>query len=326
LSFFNSFGQHLITGTFNDDRTIVTYHNWEMTTFGKEREVSSFSVSHPAMIVDGGLNQDATLVGSVSVDGTVHVIDLTTGKEKVTFTPPEPIDSVVDVSIVPSGTRLTTGSLDNILTIWDAGSGNKLITLPAFPDTVSKAILSPDGSQMVVFLYESSSPTLWNLSTGKKMFDLVGHTHPLYNAAFSPDGKRLATVGQDGSAIVWDVQTGKSLLTLAGHSSSVGVVAFSKDGTRLTTGGVDGVVKVWDISAGPSAGQELLNLSGYAKYIWSLDFSPDGRYLASSGFSDQITRVYALQIEDLIAIARSRLTRSFTLDECQKYLHQATCP
>ena len=33
-------------------------------------------------------------------------------------------------------------------------------------------------------------------------------------------------------------------------------------------------------------------------------------------------RVYALQMEDLVAFAKSRLTRSLTTDECQKYLHE----
>jgi len=125
---------------------------------------------------------------------------------------------------------------------------------------------------------------------------------------------------------VWDVQTGKSLFTLPGHSASVEVAVFSMDGTHLATGGVDGAVKVWDVSADPTAGQELLNLTGYSPYIFTVEFSPDGRTLASSSFADGTTRVYALRIEDLMAIARSRLTRSFTLEECQKYLHQATCP
>jgi len=164
------------------------------------------------------------------------------------------------------------------------------------------------------------------LETGKKLFDLIGHTQPLYNAVFSQDGKRLATVGKDGTAIVWDVQTGKRILTLPGHSASVQAVVFSKDGTRLATGSVNGSVKVWDIAPGPTVGQELLNLSGYSSYIYTVDFSSDGKTIAASSFADGITRVYVLQLEDLISIARSRLTRSFTLEECQKYLHQATCP
>ena len=37
-------------------------------------------------------------------------------------------------------------------------------------------------------------------------------------------------------------------------------------------------------------------------------------------------RVYELQMEDLVALANSRLTRSLTTEECQKYLHVEQCP
>lgn len=45
-----------------------------------------------------------------------------------------------------------------------------------------------------------------------------------------------------------------------------------------------------------------------------------------SGSSDRTMRVHALRIEDLVALERSRLTRSLTTEECRKYLHVETCP
>ena len=36
--------------------------------------------------------------------------------------------------------------------------------------------------------------------------------------------------------------------------------------------------------------------------------------------------IYVLDIDEPIAIAKSRLTRWWTVDECQKYLHTDTCP
>ncbi len=327
-SFFSPDGKRLITVVF-DDPTTVTYHTWDMTALGEERETSSFSVSHPAPVMDGGFSPDATLAGTLSVDGTLKILDLTTGAETLTFTAPEPIEGVIDVSILASGPRLTAISPNQELTVWNAASGKKIATLPAFSGAVMVVGFSPDGSQMVVILDGDLTATLWDLTTGEKLFDLAGHSQPLYNTAFSPDGKRLVTVGKDGAAIVWDVQTGKRLLLIpTGHSSSINVAVFSRDGTRLATGGYDGVVKVWGVSEGTTAGQELLNFSGYSSFIFTLDFSPDGRYLTASdwGGGTGPTRVYALQIEDLMELARTRLTRTFTLDECQKYLHQPVCP
>lgn len=53
--------------------------------------------------------------------------------------------------------------------------------------------------------------------------------------------------------------------------------------------------------------------------------SPDGTRLASAG-RDHIVHVYELNMKDLAAIAQARLTRTLTLEECQKYLHVAQCP
>jgi hypothetical protein len=36
--------------------------------------------------------------------------------------------------------------------------------------------------------------------------------------------------------------------------------------------------------------------------------------------------VWALDIDELIEIARSELTRTFTVEECRQYLHLARCP
>ncbi len=51
-----------------------------------------------------------------------------------------------------------------------------------------------------------------------------------------------------------------------------------------------------------------------------LAFSPDGTRLAYAA-ADGTVRVLALDIDDLIHLARSRLTRSWTPEECRTYLH-----
>ena len=56
-----------------------------------------------------------------------------------------------------------------------------------------------------------------------------------------------------------------------------------------------------------------------------MSFSRDGAQLAS-GSSDGSVRIWALDLDDLIAIAKSELTRSLTNEECRQYLHVDRCP
>jgi len=54
-------------------------------------------------------------------------------------------------------------------------------------------------------------------------------------------------------------------------------------------------------------------------------FNPDGSQLAV-GSLDGTDRIFLLRIEDLMTLARQRLTRSLTIEECQQYLHVDQCP
>ena len=57
--------------------------------------------------------------------------------------------------------------------------------------------------------------------------------------------------------------------------------------------------------------------------VYGLSLNPDGTRLASSGSAE--TRVWALDIDELLSIARERVTRSLTESECETY-HFAECP
>jgi WD40 repeat protein len=95
---------------------------------------------------------------------------------------------------------------------------------------------------------------------------------------------------------------------------------FSPDGRRVATASRDGTAKVWEASTGA----ELLTLYGDGAGVGSVAFSPDGTRLAVGG--DNAARIYTLRIEDLVVLARSRLTRWWTPEECQRFLHQPDCP
>ena len=62
-------------------------------------------------------------------------------------------------------------------------------------------------------------------------------------------------------------------------------------------------------------------LRGHELVVSGLDFSPDGKRLASAA-PDGVVRVWALDLDELIAIAEDELTRGLTDDECRQYLHQ----
>jgi WD40 repeat protein len=86
------------------------------------------------------------------------------------------------------------------------------------------------------------------------------------------------------------------------------------------TGSEDGTARVWDAETG----QPLLTLTGHTLGILDIAISPDGKHLVTSS-QDGSIRFYVLPVDELIALAQSRLTRSLTKGECQQFLHMEEC-
>jgi hypothetical protein len=194
------------------------------------------------------------------------------------------------------------------------------MTLRGHSGDVGSVAFSPDGKRLASGLYQTAK--VWDAESGKELLTLGGHSDTVNSVAFGPDGKRLATAsGLDQTAKVWDAESGKELLTLRGHLSRVNSVAFRPDGKRLATASVDQTAKVWDAESG----KELLTLRGHSSAVYSVAFSPDGKRLASAS-SDRTVQVYALDVRELLNLARSRITRILTANECERYFQSKTCP
>ena len=73
------------------------------------------------------------------------------------------------------------------------------------------------------------------------------------------------------------------------------------------------------------SGRELITLAAHSGAVCSVAWTPDGKRLLSGG-ADGIIQVYAMDIDLLMSLARSRVTRNLTPEECQKYLHLDEVP
>lgn len=179
---------------------------------------------------------------------------------------------------------------------------------------------SPDGKRIITG--DRADAMIWDADSGKKVFSVQHENEAdwIVAVAYSPDGKKIATAGLSGMIKIWDASTGKELFKLKGHNGWVNEIAFSLDGKRIATGAKDGTARVWDAATG----ENLLTMPVDSEGVGGVAFSPDGKRLAVGGFSG--IYILALPTEDVIALAKSRLTRSLTTEECQQYLHLVSCP
>jgi WD40 repeat protein/basic membrane lipoprotein Med (substrate-binding protein (PBP1-ABC) superfamily) len=265
---------------------------------------------HLETVNDLAFSPDGARLATTSEDSTVKIWDLTTGAELLTLS--GQTAGVHPVAFSPDGTRLAAASSNYTMNIWELERGQEL---KSFVTAEIPAIaFSPDGTRLAAGIVDGMAK-VWDTANGEERLALAGHTAGIYGVAFSPDGMRLATASDDGTAKVWDATSGQELLNLTGHTGWVIGVAFSPDGTQLATSGQDGTVRLWDTGTG----QPILILPGEGESDLRVAFSPDGTRLFSA--SDGVLRSYLLEIDDLMAQARRRVTRTLTTAECQLYLH-----
>ena len=322
-------------------------------------------VGHTDRVYDVAYNPDGTQIATSSFDNMIKFWDSASGKELLTTAIETPMNGgavsyspdgkrlifadgnqvkmmdtksgklvfalppfnalIADISYSPDGTKIAAASQDGIVRIYDSATVKILIEFNTNLGGIQQIAFSPEGNRLAIA--NDKGDVIYDAITGEIILTLAGHGDSIRSSgiAFSPDGKRIATSGNDATIKIWDSETGDELFSLKGHTGPTYDVVFSPDSKYLASSSVDRTIKIWTLPKQGEQFNEPLTLYGNGGAVYRLAFSPDGTRIVSTG-RDQVVHVYELNVEDLIAIATSRLTRTWTLEECQKYLHVMACP
>jgi WD40 repeat protein len=208
--------------------------------------------------------------------------------------------------------------------LWDAATGKQITEIKV----QGISWLYGSGLDLGGMLMVTAGVTgiVRQIPSGNRVSEFSGHTATIYRANFSPDGKHVVTGGTDGTVFVWETATGKSIAALIGHGGGdINSAQFSRDGKFIVTASDDHTARIWEANTG----RQLMILRGNIQGVRAAEFSPDDKFVVTSG-SDGMVRQYECEvcgsIEDLMALARTRVTRPLTCEERQTYLHDtSTC-
>lgn len=149
-----------------------------------------------------------------------------------------------------------------------------------------------------------------------------------YFAAFTPDGERLI-VGVtelavlDVPAVLSGVSPSEAVVNRIGvFEPVVATVVVSPDSTTVAASSNGTQLRLWDLRNG-----EFLEAFGdFDGGFHFADFYPDPsiRHLLVTTEPNEV-RIYTLDIDELVEIAESRLTRAMTAAECDQYF-RGPCP
>jgi WD40 repeat protein len=190
----------------------------------------------------------------------------------------------------------------------------------------------PDGMRAAVV--NGGSIDVVDLATGSVERTLDTGGVPVLTLAVSPDGTRVAGGMNDSSVRIWDADSGEPTADLRGHRSYLASVAFSPDGRFIVSGALDGTARVWTAD-----GREIQAIRAAEFIVTTVRFSPDGGQILVGGLTGSrpvpvetgydpphggVVRIYdcdvCLPFDELVELARSRVTRQLTAVERSTYV------
>ena len=126
---------------------------------------------------------------------------------------------------------MLTASGDNTARIWDAESGEELVTLSGHTGDGELGGLQPGRSALCSPPVRTTRRASGMPRAARNVVTLSGHTDDVNSAVYSPDGRSVLTASDDNTARIWDAESGQELVTLSGHTERVNSAVYSPDGS-----------------------------------------------------------------------------------------------
>lgn len=135
---------------------------------------------------------------------------------------------------------------------------------------------------------------------------------------FSPDGRLLAIASPIGETRVFETSDWEQRYELRPSWDA----AISPDGTTLATLDTDGIARLWNLADGQLTQTIPVVSRGLGFLEGALRFAPNGRHILATDAGRLM--VHTTDVGELVEIARSRVTRTLSAEECERYLQR--CP
>jgi WD40 repeat protein len=268
-------------------------------------------VGHGDVVRTAAMNPDGTLLASGSMDGTVKIWEVRTGRLIRTLAGHK--NGVRAVLFHPEGAQLVSGGADRVVKIWDLGTGELQQTLVGPSQAVTTLTVNGSGSQIAAGS-EDGMVYVWNTATGELLRSITAHTNGALGVAFTPNG-RLVSGGADNTVKIWG-EGETPLKTIAGHGSAVTSVAINPEGDQVASASEDGKVRAISIETG----EILWTAEGHDQPVQSVSYTTNGKAVVSGSWTILLDTGQPLR-----GIRLAALTLVKPLDSWDPYLMAAFC-
>ncbi|MGX1811829.1 NB-ARC domain-containing protein [Nocardia sp. NPDC055321] len=212
---------------------------------------------------------DGHQIVSGSLDGTVRVSALATGRQETVLPVSE---QVFAVAVTPDSKYVVVGCSDRNVQVWNVADQRMEYDLPGHNGRVTAVAVSSDGRIIVSGSYDKTV-RVWSTDS-RSGRELGWDKREIEAVAISADGRYVVSCSRDRT-MVWDTHGGAtSELELPGRG--VHSVAISADGAHIVTAGRDKIVRVWDRQS-----LRVREMPGHTDSVQAVAISPSEQHIVS---------------------------------------------
>ena len=234
---------------------------------------------------------DADTIVMNASDG-IHLFDAGTGN--AIALPVARSTYVFLLALSPDG-RKFAGRTSSGNDLWNAETGQKLLSLPRDVRNSRSLVFGPDSRLLAVGGgWDHHTVTLLDAETSGPLHTHSLHTGQVQSVAFSHDGRQLASGSSDGTVVIIDTRTGEHQRTLNFGQNWVVGVAYNGDG-RTFAAATSRDTSLWDAITW----EELYVLHEDNSDFCNVAFSRDSR-LVARGSSDKAVRLWDVKTGKLV--------------------------
>lgn len=278
------------------DNAPPAHRGWEWRHLRQQLDASLDTVAtDSAGFMSVSVAPDDARVACLTGSGRLTIIALP-GRAPIRSWDAHPEGGGFTVRFSPDGKRVASSGADRLVKIWDAATGELILTFDQHKFPVGGLAWSPDGSEIASSAYYMDKETpivgrvhVWSTRDGAVRLTLSTGRKPVVCTDWSRDGRYIAVGTWDSEAVVWSAADGTLVRTIneqpdPDSSSHVEAIALSPDGELLAYGSDRRWIRVHRITSG----ERVAELLSHNQPVAAVRFSPDGARLATGGGDDTI--------------------------------------
>jgi WD40 repeat protein len=202
------------------------------------------------------------------------------------------------LEFAPDDHKIASCSDDGAVLLWDAHSGERLLTYEGHGGHVWCLAWSPD-SKLVACAGRGDTIHVVDAATGTQVRELKeGHTgYYVLCLVFGATSDVLYSGGDDDdhAIIEWKLAEGREATVtrkLHGHTNPVAGISVSPCATWMASASSNTTVRVWNLSTG----KQIRELEGHTQSVCDVKWSRDGKRIVS-GSKDATVRVWEVDVQ-----------------------------